>query len=85
MVQVIDSRQRKQVLQDNDTNIRYDGPMIVLVGKLSASASEIVAAALQDYGRAVVVGSKSTHGKGTVQTVMPLTNWVRIRTPASSS
>ena len=81
MVQVIDSRQRKQVLQDNDTNIRYDGPMIVLVGKLSASASEIVAAALQDYGRAVVVGSKSTHGKGTVQTVMPLTNWVRIKDP----
>jgi len=81
MVQVIDSRQRKQVLQDNDTNIRYDGPMIVLVGKLSASASEIVAAALQDYARAVIVGSKSTHGKGTVQTVMPLTNWVRIKDP----
>ena len=81
MVQVIDSRQRKQVLQDNDTNIRYDGPMIVLVGKLSASASEIVAAALQDYARAVIVGSKSTHGKGTVQTVMPLTNWVRIKNP----
>ena len=78
MVQVIDSRDRKQVLQDNDTKVGYDGPLIVLVGKLSASASEIVAAALQDYGRALTVGSLSTHGKGTVQTIMPLNNWVRL-------
>jgi len=78
MVQVIDSRRRKQVLQDNDTKVGYDGPLIVLVGKFSASASEIVAAALQDYGRALTVGSLSTHGKGTVQTIMPLNNWVRL-------
>ena len=78
MVQVIDSRRKKQILQDNDSRIGYDGPLIVLVGKLSASASEIVAAALQDYERALIVGSLSTHGKGTVQTIMPLNKWVNL-------
>ncbi|MCK5676053.1 MAG: carboxy terminal-processing peptidase, partial [Verrucomicrobia bacterium] len=61
-----------QVLPDADPEIDYDGPLVVLVNRLSASASEILAAALQDYKRAVIVGDKQTHGKGTVQTLMSL-------------
>ncbi|MEA2068754.1 MAG: carboxy terminal-processing peptidase [Verrucomicrobiota bacterium] len=63
-----------QVLPDADPEVDYDGPMIVLVNRLSASASEILAAALQDYKRAIIVGDKQTHGKGTVQTLMTLGN-----------
>ncbi len=59
-------------LPDRDPAIGFRKPLVVLVDRLSASASEIVAAALQDYGRAVIVGDHATHGKGTVQTVMPL-------------
>jgi carboxyl-terminal processing protease len=61
-----------QVLPDANPELNYDGPMVVLVNRLSASASEILAAALQDYKRAIIVGDKQTHGKGTVQTLMPL-------------
>jgi carboxyl-terminal processing protease len=61
-----------QVLPDADPEISYEGPLIVLVNRLSASASEILAAALQDYKRAIIVGDKQTHGKGTVQTLMPI-------------
>ena len=68
----VKERNGVQVLPDVDPETNYDGPLIVLVNRLSASASEILAAALQDYKRAIIVGDRQTHGKGTVQTLMPL-------------
>lgn len=65
-------RFRKSILPDNDPSVVYSGPLVVLVNRLSASASEILAGALQDYGRAVIVGDSKTHGKGSVQTIIPL-------------
>jgi carboxyl-terminal processing protease len=61
---------------DTDSTIAYTGPLIVLTSKFSASASEILAGALQDYGRALIVGDSSTHGKGTVQSVNMLNTWI---------
>src|SRR5437667_923249 len=61
-----------RISSDPDSGIAYSGPLVVLTSRQSASASEIFAAALQDYGRAVIVGDKNTFGKGTVQTILPI-------------
>ncbi len=72
VVQAKDSNGTIHVSRDRDSTIAWDGPLIVLTNRLSASASEIFAAALQDYGRAVIVGDSSTFGKGTVQTMLEI-------------
>ena len=77
IVQVRDGEGRVVLKEDRDPRMIWDGPMVVLTSRFSASASEIVAAALQDYGRAVLVGDASTHGKGTVQAPSLLRNFMR--------
>jgi carboxyl-terminal processing protease len=67
VVQVKDREGKPQILSDRDKTVLYDGPFAVMVNELSASASEIFAAAIQDYKRGVIIGSTSTYGKGTVQ------------------
>ena len=74
VVQVKSIGGRKEILRDNDPSVIWDGPLIVLVNEFSASASEILAAALQDYNRAIILGSKQTYGKGTVQNIINLNN-----------
>ncbi|CAK8724218.1 Carboxyl-terminal protease [Candidatus Electronema halotolerans] len=72
VVQIKNSEGQMLVLEDEDNGLVYDGPMLVLVNQFAASASEILAGALQDYGRALIVGGAHTHGKGTVQTLVDL-------------
>lgn len=77
IVQVRSAAGRKEVLYDRDPKVAWDGPLVIMTNEFSASASEILAAAMQDYKRAVIVGGKQTYGKGTVQNVIDLNQFVR--------
>lgn len=77
IVQVKSTGKKKEVLSDTDDRVQWEGPLVILVNELSASASEILAAAMQDYKRAIVLGSKQTYGKGTVQNIINLNQFLR--------
>lgn len=77
VVQVKAPGRNPEILPDPDKRVQYDGPLVVMINNFSASASEIFAAAIQDYNRGIVVGSKHSYGKGTVQNVIDLNQFIR--------
>lgn len=77
VVQVKSSDRKKDILSDKDPAVQWTGPLVVMVDNFSASASEIFAAAIQDYKRGIIIGSKHTYGKGTVQNIIDLNQFVR--------
>lgn len=77
VVQVKAPKKNPEILPDPDKRVQYDGPLVVMINNFSASASEIFAAAIQDYKRGIVVGSKHSYGKGTVQNMIDLNQFIR--------
>jgi len=85
VVQVKDADDRVQQYDDTEPGVEWDGPLVVLINKFSASASEILAGAIQDYRRGLVVGDEATHGKGTVQSLLDLGRQLFQRLPNAPS
>ena len=82
VVQVKDPEGRVRQYNDRDPNMYWDGPLVVVTSKFSASASEILAGAIKDYGRGIIIGDETTHGKGTVQSLLDLgTQFFRVQNP----